>query len=58
MAKSDSRGHDGDIVGIGGEILDERPVDLEGIDGKPFQIIQRRVALTEVIDGKANANGF
>src|ERR1700674_156897 len=47
---ADHRGHDGGLVGSGGDLADERLVDLEGVDRKLSQIAQAGVARPEVVD--------
>ena len=42
--------HDDRLVGNGGDLADERLVDLEGIDGKLSKIAQAGVTRAEVID--------
>jgi hypothetical protein len=47
-AHADHRRHDGRLAGGGGDLTDERLVDLEGIDGKPSKVAQTRVTRAEV----------
>ena len=49
-AHADHRGHDGRLVRSGGDLTDERLVDLEGIDREPPQIAQAGVTRAEIID--------
>src|ERR1700722_206388 len=49
-AHTDNRGHDRCLVGNGGELADERLVDLESIDGKFSEIAQAGIARAKVID--------
>ena len=37
------------------EFIDERPVDLHGVDGEPAQVGERRVAGAEVVDRELDA---
>src|ERR1700730_12539963 len=46
-AHADDGGHDGGLVGGGGDLTDERLVDLEGIDGKLSKIAQAGVTRAE-----------
>lgn len=49
-AHADDRGHDCRLVGSGGDLADERLVDLERIDRELSQIAQAGVSRAEVID--------
>src|SRR4051812_3108212 len=35
------------VAGVAAEAVDERPVDLHGVDGEALQVRERRVASTE-----------
>src|SRR5450755_4290205 len=48
--------HDDDFVGYGGDLTDERLVDLEGINGKLPEIAQAGVPRAEVIDRNLHAS--
>ena len=37
-------------VSLRGQVADERPVDLELVDGKPLEVGERRVARSEVVE--------
>ena len=52
----DDGGDDGRIVGIMAQVLDERAVDLQRVDGEALQVRQARVAGAEVVDGQAHAH--
>src|ERR1700731_4555316 len=49
-AHADHRGHDGRLVGGGGNLTDKRLVDFEGIDRKLSEVTQTRVTRAEVVD--------
>lgn len=46
------RHDDPDDLRLRGDLVDERPVDLERVGWQPLQIVQRRVAGAEVIDAE------
>ena len=50
------QGDDGDhhrpVIVVGGDVVDESPIDLEAVDGEALQIAQRRIAGAEVIQGQ------
>ncbi len=47
-------GHDGGndrrITRVGGDVLHERLIDLNGVDWKLLQVVERRIVDTEVVD--------
>lgn len=45
-------------IGVGGDVLDEGDVDLQVINREPFQIIQRRIAGPEIVNGDAESQVF
>jgi len=55
VAQRHHRLHDGPVVGLLVEVLDEAAVDLERLDGQPLQVAQRRVPGAEVVDGQMHA---
>ena len=53
--------HGGDnrgVVGLGGDVMHERLVDFQTINGKHFQIAQAGITRTEVIRSQAHSDGF
>ena len=56
LRQRDDRPHDREIAGIGAEVADEPPVDLECVDGKRLQVRQHAVAGAEVVDGDLDAD--
>ena len=55
VAERDDRLHDHGVVGIGGQIDDERTVDLELVDRKALQVAEARIAGAEIIDRDLHA---
>src|SRR5688572_30138821 len=51
VREGDDGGGDGGVVGVGGDVAYERLVDLQGVDGEPLQVAERRVPDPEVVDG-------
>src|SRR5215213_11244112 len=54
MAEVDDRAHDGRVVWIFANVRNERLVNLQRVDRKPLQVIQRGVTSTKVVDRDAN----
>ena len=50
MRHGDNRLAQGRILGVGGHVPDERAVDLDDVHGKAFQVTERGVAGTEIVD--------
>src|SRR5687767_1986199 len=55
LADGDDRRHDRSVASAAADVLYERLVDLERVDGKPLQVVQRRMTDAEVIDGDADS---
>lgn len=51
LGEIDDAAHDDLVFLVGVEILDERTVDLDGVDGKVVQVGERVVVGVEVVDG-------
>ena len=49
------RGDERGVVGVGAEPVDERSVDLHGVDREPLEVAERRVAGAEVVDRQVDA---
>jgi hypothetical protein len=43
------------VIGVGGEVLNERSVDFDGVDRKSLQVGKARLTRSEVVDGEANS---
>jgi hypothetical protein len=56
-ANANHCGHDGGIVGSGGDLADKRLIDLQCIDRELSKIAQAGIARAEIIDGHAHAAG-
>src|SRR4030081_2844909 len=52
---ADDRKGDCGVIRVGGEVANERSIDFDGVDRKPFQVGKAREAGSEVVDGKANS---
>src|SRR5690606_13837799 len=55
LGERDDRLGDRGVVRIGGDVLDERLVDLERLDREALEVQRRRVAGAEVVDREADA---
>lgn len=51
----DNRSRDGDVFGLLWQVANERTVNLDGIYGEPFRDGHRRIAGSEIVDGKTHA---
>jgi len=54
----DDAGDDGGVFGFAAQPVDEGPVDLQFVDGEPFEVDQAGVAGAEVVDGLAHPKIF
>ena len=56
LRQRDDCPYDREIAGIGAEVADEPPVDLECVNGKRLQVRQHAVPRAEIVDGDLNAD--
>jgi len=50
--------HDGGIVVVARDVMDERAVDFQAVNGKSLQVAERRVAGAEIVHRDADAQGL
>ena len=55
VAEADDGAHDGGILGVHREVVDEGAVDLERVEREALEVVERAVAGAEVIDGQGEA---
>ena len=58
LAHADHRAHDGGVVRVCGDLVQERLVDFEHVDRKMAQVTETRVTGAEVVDRQAHADAF
>lgn len=58
VGQCDDGTNDGPVFRFVGHAVDEVLVDLDGVGGQPFQIAQRGVARSEVVDGDTHADAL
>src|SRR6185369_4228339 len=56
VAQVDDRAYDRRVVRILADVGDERLINLQRVDRKPLQIIERRVTRAEVVDRDADSH--
>ena len=57
VGQGDDGFDDGGVLAVRADPRNERPVDLEGVEGEAVQIAERRVAGAEVVQGQTDPQG-
>lgn len=55
LREGDDRVHDGGVLGVVPEAVDERAIDLQAVDREVLDGAEAREACAEVVDGQAHA---
>ena len=50
VGHGDNGAADGGVIAVFGDVMDERLVDLDPVDGESFQVTEGRIAGAEIVD--------